>query len=302
MKKTLIALAALAATGAAFAQSSVTLSGAVDVSYGKLIGQDKATMSEVHGSRIRFVGSEDLGGGLKANFGLEERFRVDDGTETGVRFNGYSTVGLSGGFGSVNFGRQYTAAFTNANNQADPWGGDTAGALRAIGMQTTYVRTANSIRYDGAFGAVKVAASVGLKEGAATKNDTSFAVSYAAGPLAVGLGQDNGADDGDTLNIFATYDLGVAKLAFGLGNKETGAGVETKGWLIGATIPAGPGTARVGYARAKNDTTGVTTNSKMSIGYVYPLSKRTRLEADFGRDSKAATEKSGYTLAVTHTF
>ncbi|WP_439112904.1 porin [Hydrogenophaga sp.] len=302
MKKTLIALAAVAVTGAAFAQSTVTLSGQLDVSYGKLIGETKGTMSEVHGSRVRFLGSEDLGGGLKANFGLEERLRVDNGEASGVRFNGYSTVGLSGGFGSVNFGRQYTANFTNANNKADPWGGDTAGALRAIGMQTTYVRTANSVRYDGAFGPVKVAASVGLKEGAATKNDTSFAVSYAAGALEVGLGQDNGADNGDVLNAFATYDLGVAKLAFGLGNKETGAGVETKGWLIGATIPAGPGAARVGYARAKNDTTGVTTNAKFAIGYQYPLSKRTRLEADFARDSKAAAEKSGYTVALTHTF
>jgi predicted porin len=320
MKKTLIALAAVAATGAAFAQSTVTLSGQVDVSYGKLIGETKASMSEVHGSRIRFLGSEDLGGGLKANFGLEERFRVDNGAATGVRFQGFSTVGLSGGFGSVNFGRQYTANFTNANNKADPWGGDTAGALRAIGMQTTYVRVANSVRYDGAFGPVKVAASVGLKEGTETKNESSIAISYGAGPLEVGVGTVNGADNngkGRLTNAFVSYDLGVAKLSAGLGHRTVGTaaaaaavnnvpalvvGEKHEGWLIGATIPAGPGTARVGYARAKNDTTGVTTNSKVGVGYVYPLSKRTRVEADFGRDSKAAAEKNGYTLAVTHSF
>ena len=109
MKKSLIALAVLAASGAAMAQSSVTLYGRVDAS----IGSTKDTVSGVSttklfngsdvgltGSRWGMKGSEDLGGGLMANFVLENRFNVDDGTTAG-QFLGDAYVGLSGGFGAV---------------------------------------------------------------------------------------------------------------------------------------------------------------------------------------------------------
>jgi predicted porin len=305
MKKTLIALAAVAATGAAFAQSSVTIYGKVEAGLQKMNG-DSLKMTNIHGSRLGFRGAEDLGGGLQAKFHIEHRFSPDTGADasfvagstnptTGVvtpssatMWNGLSTVGLAGAFGEIRLGRYYSANFLGANNKPDPFGGDGAGALRAVGMQTTYVRTANILHYSGSFSGVNVAVSTGLKEGAA-KAHNSFAVGYANGPLDVGVGQDKGADAGTVTNAYATYDLGVAKLAFGLGNKETSAGVKTEGLLFGATIPAGPGKVLVGLATAKNKTTGVKTNQKLGLGYYYPLSKRTALEVTYGRDSKAKT-------------
>lgn len=85
MKKSLIALAALAAVGAASAQSSVTLYGVVDIGYGAQRTEGRAgaagTPSQRSsgvmdganaGNRIGFRGTEDLGGGLKANFVVEQ--------------------------------------------------------------------------------------------------------------------------------------------------------------------------------------------------------------------------------------
>ena len=82
MKKSLIALAALAAVSAASAQSSVTLYGVVDIGYGaqKTQSRDGTTASRSSGvmdganagNRIGFRGTEDLGGGLKANFVVEQ--------------------------------------------------------------------------------------------------------------------------------------------------------------------------------------------------------------------------------------
>jgi len=81
MKKSLIALAALAAVGSASAQSSVTLYGVVDVGYGshKTTGpagasiKSRGIMDTANaGSRIGFRGVEDLGGGLKAEFVVEQ--------------------------------------------------------------------------------------------------------------------------------------------------------------------------------------------------------------------------------------
>ncbi len=85
MKKSLIALAALAAVSAASAQSSVTLYGLVDIGYGSQVSEQRATATGTAsqrsrgvmdganaGNRIGFRGTEDLGGGLKANFVVEQ--------------------------------------------------------------------------------------------------------------------------------------------------------------------------------------------------------------------------------------
>ncbi|MEY2792008.1 MAG: Gram-negative porin, partial [Pseudomonadota bacterium] len=71
MKKSLVALAALAATSA-FAQSSVQIVGGFDVGYQQLnIRGAKVTQSAAsngsYTSNVIFKGTEDLGGGLKAN-------------------------------------------------------------------------------------------------------------------------------------------------------------------------------------------------------------------------------------------
>lgn len=324
MKKTLIALAAVAATGVAFAQSSVTIYGKVNVSLEKSsIGtkNNEASLDDIHGSRLGFRGEEDLGGGLKAKFHLEHRFRPDTGADatfspgnattpaSSTFWNGLSTVGLAGAFGEIRLGRYYSANFLGTNNKPDPFGGDGAGALRGVGMQTTtlpgYIRTANVIHYSGSFSGVNIAVSTGLKEGAA-KAQNSISVGYANGPLDVGVGSEKGVP-GTLTNAYATYDLGVAKLAFGLGNAKTAAGVKTEGLLLGATIPAGPGKVQVGLARAKNKTSGVVTNQKLGLGYVYPLSKRTALETTYGRDSKAVSavtgkKQSGFDLTLHHNF
>ena len=84
MKKNLLALAALTlVSGAAFAQSSVTLYGVADVGIGKEAGQKIGMISgrivNHTTSYIGFRGIEDLGGGLKAGFKLEQYVNLEDG-------------------------------------------------------------------------------------------------------------------------------------------------------------------------------------------------------------------------------
>jgi predicted porin len=139
MKKSLIALAALAAT-ASFAQSSVTMYGNVDVGYGTHTTESRngAVFTKSSGvmdgswagSRIGFKGEEDLGGGLKAEFTLEQGInptsnngfnqRVASGAHqladaAGTAFaasnNRQSFLGLKGNFGSVRVGYQYTNSY-----------------------------------------------------------------------------------------------------------------------------------------------------------------------------------------------
>lgn len=117
MKKSLIALAVLAASGAAMAQSSVTLFGIVDTNVA-YVNKDAAGDSRyglgtsgASTSRLGLRGTEDLGGGLKAGFWLEGEIFGDDGNASGFNFKRRSTVSLSGNFGEVRLGRDQVPTF-----------------------------------------------------------------------------------------------------------------------------------------------------------------------------------------------
>jgi predicted porin len=183
MKKSLIALAVLAAAGAASAQSSVTLFGIVDatLAYGKADGNGgsnvwRLTNSGYNSSRLGFRGVEDLGGGMSASFWLEAGLNNDDGqgaasnsnnqaigafnpgtganpparTGTqGLTFNRRSTVSLAGGWGELRLGRDYTPQFWNLT-VFDPFGTNGVGTtqtLNSIITGVTAVRASNAIGY-----------------------------------------------------------------------------------------------------------------------------------------------------------
>ncbi|KGW66005.1 porin [Burkholderia pseudomallei] len=116
MKKTLIvaALSGVFAT-AAHAQSSVTLYGLIDagITYTNNQGGHSAwsqSTGSVNGSRWGLRGAEDLGGGLKAIFVLENGFGINNGTlkQNGREFGRQAFVGLSHEqYGALTLGRQY---------------------------------------------------------------------------------------------------------------------------------------------------------------------------------------------------
>jgi predicted porin len=114
---TSLSLALLGAAGAAQAQSSVTLYGVIDtglayVSAANTNGDHLFAMqnSTLSGSRWGLKGQEDLGGGLKAIFQLENGFNPGNGAlgQGGREFGRQAFVGLTHNqFGTVTLGRQY---------------------------------------------------------------------------------------------------------------------------------------------------------------------------------------------------
>ncbi|MFM2329662.1 MAG: hypothetical protein RLZZ494_1765, partial [Pseudomonadota bacterium] len=167
MKKSLIALAVLAASGAAMAQSSVTLFGVVDATYaygsGSVSNKSQLTNSGYNSSRLGFRGVEDLGGGMSASFWLEAGLNNDNGTGGvtntnnqaatstggGLTFNRRSTVSLNGGFGEVRLGRDYTPQFWNLT-VFDPFGTNGVGTTQTLNSSLggpTTIRASNSIGY-----------------------------------------------------------------------------------------------------------------------------------------------------------
>jgi len=247
MKKSLIALAVLAASGAAMAQSSVTLYGVLDTGLTYSKGDESVYgMTKTGGnvnSRLGFRGVEDLGNGLKATFNLEGGFNVDDGTgylgaggpnDTGFQFRRTSTVGLEGGFGSVRLGRMLTSSYL-AVNRYDAFGDTGIGASLAWNIpQTGYApRTENAISYTSPnFSGFKIGAEYGFGEQQKARDGRylGLGVTYDNGPLSLGLGFDRmnnvafkeyddvtntvdaWQDDLTTWQLGGAYNFGVAKL------------------------------------------------------------------------------------------
>jgi len=169
MKKSLIALAVLAASSAAMAESSVTLFGVVDgtLKYGKGTASDTTTLGSNGNmtSRLGFRGVRDFGDGLSGSFHLEEGFSENNGigqnTSTnnqsngvvaanGPTFNRRSTISLIGGFGEVRLGRE-PAAIYNLVSTFDPFGDNGVGATLLDGFSLSSiirsVRVSNAVSY-----------------------------------------------------------------------------------------------------------------------------------------------------------
>ena len=231
MKKTLIALAALAAT-TAFAQSTVTISGRMDatVRHTAKVAPGAANLAVTEdgaANTIRFSVAEDLGGGMKAVADLGMRFGIVDGLtqSSGARplFQGETRVGVTGGFGTIKFGRGLTALQAPNGAFADPWGVRTnAGSVYNAGFATDYAAGGegridsaifyNSPSLNGLVVNISTSPKTNVVSTVASKTHMSTSAVYTSGPLvaAVGYEQNRG---GDTIaQVFGTYDMKVAKL------------------------------------------------------------------------------------------
>jgi GBP family porin len=220
MKKTLLALAAIAASSAALAQSSVTLYGVVDASVESVKGDKSVTRvssDNLSTSRFGLKGTEDIGGGLKANFVLESGLKVDTGASDSARFfNRAAWVGLNGSFGDVRLGRIDSAIGDIAGNvlSAQPYDdlvivGTRAGKnYRRVDNTVTYILptlvpglttqlqySTAAVGYNAATGKVDTAVSGSEAAGADTGKSFGLSVKYVAGPLTAGLGYLSAKDE-----------------------------------------------------------------------------------------------------------
>lgn len=330
MKKSLLALAVLGAFAtAASAQSSVTLSGIVKqgVAFGKTspvttAGNKGSSTALVDGSS-RFIigGSEDLGGGLRANFQIDNRFRPDEGA--GTLAGGNTFVGLSGGFGAVQLGRLDTHYCQNGDAhaasatslQASNCGimgfvrGSGAGGNADLSAIANTSRITNAIRYtspdmSGLRGSLTYSTAPFGSENApgASREDgqaVALTLTYTAGPIRAGFSYWDAeaeavANTGqNAYTLWGGYNFGFVNVGLTYDQSEReNAGVETKrtAFSIPVTAPIGAGTLIFAYSQAqdakvrgaKEANSGATL---WSLGYNYPLSKRTSVGVSYAKMS-----------------
>jgi len=341
-KKNLVAAAALMVVAAA-AQADVKLYGTLDYYAGSVeVAHTKGTSSRttevgsggMMTSFIGFAGSEDLGGGLKAEFTLESFLAGDTGKTLANNYGGFwgraSNVALSGGFGKVAIGQYDNPLFTSGYTY-NPFGSSYAvsptmrhlysdkGGVKLVAFDTGWV---NGLTYESPiFSGLQAFAQYAPKESTAsgTKNSYTLAAQYNAGPFSamltyVNAGYTN-ANSAYTANqkdwdLGASYDFGVAK-AFGQytdikDQDATGGTKQTaKNYQLGVTVPLNDKAAVMASFGSQKFTqaSGKTTDKIFTVGYDYTLSKRTDVYGAFSTNSQTSKE-SGQTavVGIKHNF
>jgi predicted porin len=315
MKRTLIvaAISTLAATGA-LAQSSVTIYGRLNTTL-ESIDRDGVKTKELvnNGSRLGFKGTEDLGGGLKANFLLEHRFNSDTGTSSSSAFwAGDAYVGLAGGFGMIRLGRMTSEAYFATSDYIGMHNhetGDSSDALYAyLGRNTNKIsyRTPELVK------GLTAEVAVSLGEGqAGEERNTDIAVNYGSGPLHLGFGYEKGNGDAKQFAGSFLYEMGSFVIG-GLVQRDTdgwGAGLGSRTNYRGSlayNVGASEFHLNVGKS---GDYSKVADSDAMqyTLGYNYNLSKRTKVygyytKLDASNGTPYAADFNALAVGVRHNF
>lgn len=332
MKKSMLALAVLSAfASAASAQSSVTLSGGIDAAIQRQGGEWQMSTGNSGRTNFTLSGREDLGGGMYAFFTLNHRFRQGTGANNSADFWRQTWVGLGGGFGNVRLGRMLPVLQT-FNGDFDPFGTETVGSTHTGGLNagSTNARINNAIYYTSpSLGGLTVHANIAAGDNNRTgaERPVGLGVNYAAGPLRVAAAYDRNGNDHKTTGLYGSFNAGFATFmaqwekgdcSGATVSQPTGSIVATdlvltcasastvdagdaKRWSLGARVPMGAATLKVGYNNNSDEEW-----KKFGVGLDYSLSKRTIVYTDAGKISgdgaTSDAKKARFDVGIWHKF
>ncbi len=307
----------LAATGAAQAQSSVNISGMLDI--GVYRDTSKETkVGPIQRSNIAFSGAEDLGGGLSATFKLSHRFDTGNGTQESANkpfWHGESTVGLKGAFGTVQFGRRLDAIYNN-DWAFDPWYNFDRVASPAWDLwhfnfpsdptgnngTAEFGRLNSGIFYDSpSFNgvALHLSGSPASQAAGSTNKPLAASITYDSELINAMLAHGkNSAGNTDTFvglkgNLGALSVMGVHDVS------EAGTS-KAKATTLGASYAIDKLTLRGSWGQV--DVDGSKAEKVLGVGTLYSLSKRTSTYVDVARKTFPTQSVNVFGLGLTHNF
>jgi predicted porin len=295
MKTTLIAAACLSMIGSVQAQTNVTAYGVVD-QYMDFSRAGSNNVSRIQsggldGSRLGFRGEEMLGGGLKALFVVEAGFDADTGTsgQGNVLFGRQSFVGLSGNFGQVTLGRQYSMYYDTLVNYGLGGGLAWGNASEYFG-DGSMLRIDDSIKYESPnFGGFSFKGLYGMGEDKQPNltagtggNVASVGAQYEQGPISVGLSYSTRqllSIDSEKWTAFgASYNFGPIKPAILVSDVRDDMNTRrNRIYEISAEIPLTNSSLLLDIGSIRDRTRPNANATSYSVRYDYFMSKRTTL-------------------------
>ncbi|HEX5685828.1 MAG TPA: porin [Ideonella sp.] len=329
---TAMASAALALAQAPASAQGVTVYGRIVLSANSVKTGDADDQKQItdNASRLGFRGTEDLGGDMKAQFGLEMGLNADTGASTTPAYrNAY--VALGSGLGTVALGRLDSANPTGSALYSQvtaiaSFAANDAGAT-AIGtsMLNARNRTSNSLGYMSPTwngfnlrlrGYLRGAAATPDVENGAKSLDVGL--NYTAGALkaALGFGKDmrpGGLADNefdDKWQLGARYDLGVVApyMLYGRDRYENTATSRRSVdyWIIGAKAISGAHAVVLNLMQRDVQTSLTGKRRRWQAAYLYDLSKRTQLQAFVDRDGVDSSQSNvavrAFGAGIKHDF
>ncbi len=269
MKKTTAILAsavALVMAGSAIAETTVY--GRARMGLIVASDNDNAVGLVNDSSRFGFKGSEDLGNGMSAIYKFELGYKADNAAGNDDVTTRIGMVGLKGDFGTFAMGNMWVPVYNLVAGNVDPF--------NHFGLDDGYQlgsRAGDALAYANTFGDVKFQMAV-VSNDSGTEDDLmdayNVAVSFPAGPVAIGIGVHNNTDDsGMAVSVGYKGDGFGVTLAYNDAEDLGGDKVTT---LLGTMGVGAKGKALLRWSSADNaDVDGVT------VGYHHALSKRTKV-------------------------
>lgn len=336
MKKTSFLLAPIGAVlllCAGVAQAGdAQVYGQIRLTVNNLKNGNGSTLTELRDNASRFGvrGNEDLGGGLRALYGVEGGFNADDGTLVSPALRN-SYVGLGGGWGILALGRLDSGNPTGSPLYSEvtsivSFAANDAGAT-AIGSSILNARnrTSNSVGYSspdwGGFGLrgryyLRGAGTTAEAEDKASSVDLGASYKHNALTLGVGYGKDS-RSGGLLAKEFdwkwqagARYSFGMFEPYVMLGADHYAATATTRRTvdyaLLGGALNFGQHTIVLNAMAREVQTSLTGTRRREQLAYMYHLSKRTELQAFVDNDnadsSKTKVTTRALGLGMRHDF
>ncbi len=332
--------AAALVTGHAAAQSSVTLYGRIDtdVEVQNRPG-GRATQLTDNASRWGMRGTEALGGGLSAAFGLEQGFGVDTGEATTPAYRNAYVGLMSTSLGAIALGRLDSSTIVGSPiySQVTAYSEfviHDAGAT-AIGTKVLNARNrvSNAVGYQSPeFGGFSVRARINLagpdpalpaSNPSPVKAEDDFrqmdvGLNYSNGDFGAGVGYSHDSKTGGLKpNDFrskwqgvATYDFGIVQ-PYAIYGRDTYVGTRTTRdkvdyWLVGIALKAGVHAVTTNYMQRDVQADPNGKLKKFQIGYSYQMSKRTMPYVFFDREDPNSNRKGNlittFGAGIQHKF
>jgi len=213
MNKKLLALAVSAAVMAPVAaQADVTVYGRINnaLDFNSTEGSSSNTDLSNVSSRFGFKASSDLGNGMTASARYEFA-TVTDKEQNNVADLRIGTVGISGGFGSITVGNQWSAFYDTVGTHIDPT--YTVGYYMYSSFAGGPYRASNTIKYSNSFGPVYLELDVRVND-----SDEPRAIAEKINGNGIGLGLSFAATD--NLTIAAAFDSEDESAADGNGDVD----------------------------------------------------------------------------------